>query len=362
LGELRPYLLTISQHFTKHASKPHLSRNNVSKNSVRLKLLSSSLASILLAFPIHATTTTDLENSKLSTAINLLDSVATCIESGPATQNYRTLVRSNVEKIKADLLDAQTEVTEIASNRDLYKNFANTAFPDFFIFIPSMTTFLSDYTSLVLINKISISADQKANLGNYTNMIIVGNYTPTDLDYEKLTALQSLRMYDGGMTTTLQRAIQTLSKTSKKLRYLEVPRWGTSIEAYAFGDEALDNVSSIQQLVGFEDVTTVNNGAFYFCADLKSLDLPNLEIAGYRAFFYCTGLTSLDLPKLKSAGDGVFWGCAGLKSLSLSELKSAGSCAFLNCSGLTSLYLPKLESAGIDAFMGVPKALKPAGF
>jgi hypothetical protein len=157
----------------------------------------------------------------------------------------------------------------------------------------------------VLINKDLISAAQKANLGKVTSMIIVGKYTPTDLDYAKLTKLQSLRMYDGAMTDNVLDAISSLATTNTTLRYIEIPHWGPEIKASAFALTAANKDKSIQELVGFEDVTTVHNKAFHYCNNLTSVFFANVTTLGTTATdtygaFESSGLISVSFPKLQT--------------------------------------------------------------
>jgi hypothetical protein len=195
----------------------------------------------------------------------------------------------------------------------------------------------------MLVNQASISDATKNKLGQYTNMIIVGKYNPTNLDYSKLTSLQNLRMYDGNMDDALRAAVQDLVKGTRVLRYLEVPKWGQTIIADAF-----KNASYIQQIIGFEDVTTVGDMAFSSCTGLTSLSFPKLTSAGYGAFADCSSLISLDLPSLISAGNtnvpGAFQG-TGLKSVTLPKLTNLGYSTFCFCSELKDITLPDTINA-----------------
>jgi hypothetical protein len=359
MDKLRPKFGRRCQSFRKRTAQLHFSYIDIILRSINSNVLHQSIASILLALPIHATTPEDISKSNLSIAISLLDSVVDCIDSGPTILDYREQVSDNVKEIKKSLTATQTEVTEIASFRDLYANICISGFlewTDFSSFIYSITTFPLDSTMLVLINKTYLSAAQEANLGNYTRAIIVGNYTPTGLTYSSLINLQSLRMFDGEMTDDVRDAISDLAKSEMKLKYLEIPKWGTSIKASAF--ELLPEYRdlSIQKLVGFEDVTSTGNKAFRRCSGLLSVSFPNLTLLNGEMFSGCGGLTSVYLPKLVTAKEYEFFGCSSLTSLELPELTTAGDNAFRGCSSLNMLYCPKLarKKAASTAFLGVP--------
>ncbi|MDR1907525.1 MAG: leucine-rich repeat domain-containing protein [Holosporales bacterium] len=177
-------------------------------------------------------------------------------------------------------------------------------------------------------------------------------YNPTNLLYSSLTNLINLRMYDGGgVDGGLQGQISALAKGSKKLEYLKVPDWGPTIATKAFGDSNSNNVSSIQQLVGFEDVTTMNDYAFCNCTNITSLYLPNVTTLKYAVFYLNSGIQHLDFPKLKVAGKGTF-DHSGLVSASFPELISADDGTFYYCSSLESVNLPKLRIIVKNLFDG----------
>ena len=131
------------------------------------------------------------------------------------------------------------------------------------------------------------------------------------------------------------------------------------------------------------DVITVD--AFYNCAELKSVQLPQTVMAiEETAFGQCTSLSSIKLSnELRNIGPQAFSGCTALASITIpdsveqieqrtfcdctalksvtfgatsrdassSNLRMIGQCAFQNCTSLVNITLPsKLEIIAEDAF------------
>src|SRR4030042_2017781 len=80
--------------------------------------------------------------------------------------------------------------------------------------------------------------------------------------------------------------------------------------------------------------------AFYYCASLTSINIPNtITTIGYQAFYSCTALTSVTIPdSVNSIGDNAFYYCTSLKSVTIgNNVTSIGYQAFYSCTALTSL-------------------------
>ena len=107
-------------------------------------------------------------------------------------------------------------------------------------------------------------------------------------------------------------------------------------------------------------VKSIGNYAFYDCAGLTSIELPEgVTSIGNYAFCGCTGLTSVEIPSsVTSIGNAVFYDCAGLTSIEIfANLTSIGSYVFIGCTGLTSVvsYIAAEDLFAINAgtFSGI---------
>ena len=103
-----------------------------------------------------------------------------------------------------------------------------------------------------------------------------------------------------------------------------------------------------------ETVTEIGSCAFFGCAGLTEINLPDsVSTIGDWAFFCCTGLPSLELPAaVRTIGTRAFVRCDVLSTLALpDELTSIGDEAF-QYSGLTTITIPASAVLGEDVFTG----------
>ena len=101
-------------------------------------------------------------------------------------------------------------------------------------------------------------------------------------------------------------------------------------------------------------VTSIGDGAFYYCSGLTKLTIgTSVTSIGSAAFQYCSGLTNLTIgTSVTSIGDSAFYDCSGLTSVTIpNSVTSIGNYAFYGCSGLTSVTIPNsVTSIGSYAF------------
>ncbi|MEE1003381.1 MAG: leucine-rich repeat domain-containing protein, partial [Acutalibacteraceae bacterium] len=100
---------------------------------------------------------------------------------------------------------------------------------------------------------------------------------------------------------------------------------------------------SIPSTLGGYSVTSIGSSAFYDCAALTSVTIPNsVTSIGSWAFSNCTSLTSVTIPNsVTSIGYDAFSGCESLTSITIPDsVTCIGSYAFSGCRSLTSVTIP----------------------
>lgn len=106
----------------------------------------------------------------------------------------------------------------------------------------------------------------------------------------------------------------------------------TTIRRYVFENCKITSISG-------NNVTMVNDYAFYSCKNLTSLSLPALTTAGTYVFYGCASIKSISLPLLSSIGNNFFYGCSSLEVLYLPSATSIKNQVFVNCGKLKDIWL-----------------------
>lgn len=131
-------------------------------------------------------------------------------------------------------------------------------------------------------------------------------------------------------------------------------------EDYIFAQNQYEGSVVIPGIIAYSGnsfvVTTIGEGAFYYCDKIESIQLPNtlLEIGAY-AFSGCVGLKEIELPEsIVKIGDNAFTCCTGLTAIKLPNgLRSINNNLFLGCSSLRKINVPNnCTFIGESAFGG----------
>lgn len=148
---------------------------------------------------------------------------------------------------------------------------------------------------------------------------------------------------------------------------ISIPNGITAINNSLFQD--CSNITSIELP---DSITRLGDNAFNNCSDLNSVKLPsNITDIGANAFNRCDNITSATLPtfaldylsktKLQtviinggaSIDERAFYNCANLTIIALNSVSTIGAQAFYNCSSLTRVDMPSsVASVGNNAFYG----------
>ena len=104
----------------------------------------------------------------------------------------------------------------------------------------------------------------------------------------------------------------------------------------------------------WRDVSVIDNSAFDYLSDLRSIEIPStVQVINSNAFYDCENLESVVLHEgLKEIGGCAFLGCRKLKSIEIpNTVKSLGNNAFSDCINLKSVVLPNgIETLGWNVF------------
>lgn len=165
-----------------------------------------------------------------------------------------------------------------------------------------------------------------------------------------------------GYYDSLDAPIIFLDNTVKVLCVLEWDTNGDDMlsyrEAAAVTDLGLvfsqSKVMAFNELRYFTGLTSIPQQAFYECAELMEITLPeSVSVIGDRAFQDCSQLREVTLPEgLTAIGEYAFWGCEKLNDVSIpAGVKNISMQAFYGCKALSELTISEgVESIGESAF------------
>lgn len=116
----------------------------------------------------------------------------------------------------------------------------------------------------------------------------------------------------------------------------------TAIQSNFFGDYA-GAILSFEELQYFTNLLEIPNRAFYQCANMERVKLPNnITTIGERAFYACSNLGVIAIPfEVISIEREAFENCTTLYDIQLSNtVTTIGVSSFAGCSNLSSIEIP----------------------
>lgn len=109
-----------------------------------------------------------------------------------------------------------------------------------------------------------------------------------------------------------------------------------------------------------DKLTTVGEYAFYSCASLTEVDLPNCTNLYMRSFNYCTNLKKVNIPSVTTIDSEAFFMCKALEIIDFPSCSIIAASSFGNCQKLKAVVLRKSDVVcqlySINAFADTPIA------
>ena len=123
----------------------------------------------------------------------------------------------------------------------------------------------------------------------------------------------------------------------------------------SIGEQAFNWCESLTSVTIGNSVTSIGDDAFSGCSSLTSITIPNSVTSIGDYAFSGSSLTSINIPNsVTSIGESTFFLCSSLTSITIpNSVTSIGDMAFCGCSSLTSVTIPNsVTSIGRSAFEG----------
>lgn len=194
---------------------------------------------------------------------------------------------------------------------------------------------------------------QKFDLFNGSDIVV-----PNDIDGIPVTYVRGLTadLTSIKLPSSLIKIKDDAFNSMDTLKSLVIDRGAPNLNE--LGERSFSGCSNIEELdLSNSKLTSIPEGAFAYCKNLKTIKLPStITSIGDEAFYNCQSLTNiegLDKCNLKSIGSAAFSNCKALENLDFSQstFTNVPSKAFNGCSALAKITLPNtLTTIGGYAF------------
>ena len=202
---------------------------------------------------------------------------------------------------------------------------------------------------------------QGFDLSNGSDIVV-----PNDIDGIPVTYVRGLTadLTSIKLPSSLIKIKDDAFNSMNTLKSLVIDRGAPNLNE--LGERSFSGCSNIEELdLSNSKLTSIPEGAFAYCKNLKTIKLPStITSIGDEAFYNCQSLTNiegLDKCNLKSIGSAAFSNCKALENLDFSQstFTNVPSKAFNGCSALAKITLPNtLTTIGGYAFYacyGIPQ-------
>ena len=168
------------------------------------------------------------------------------------------------------------------------------------------------------------------------------------------TTTEDLKVSGDYSYRILEDGTAEIAKYSGTADNLVLPSSLDGVKVTAVGETAFSNNRTIKNLTIPNTVTKIGHLAFSFC-EMESVSIPSsVKVLDDGAFYYCKQIKTLTIPNsVEYIGGGAFEGLSNIKTVTIPDsVKYIGSQAFSLCYSLESATVPStVDYVGSDVFM-----------
>lgn len=156
-----------------------------------------------------------------------------------------------------------------------------------------------------------------------------------------------------------------LKKIGIRLQYLDVPASVNLPNVTQFTDSFIFSGTSVAHAT-FDKLLKVTDHSFKNCKSLKDISIPAATYLDTEAFYGCNQLKTINLPNVELIYGGnsitscCFYNCTALTTVRIGKKCTMGSATlyqvFTKCTNLTDIYVPWSEGEVEGAPWGAPNA------